>query len=98
MRDSDLAAMPDDMTQATWVNESLNKEAIRIIHLGSAAEAVGFFMEGVEACNTEHMRRALDVIEALGVQLSVLRRLKQLTPTVYLLHFWQSEKAYRYLL
>ena len=81
MRDSDLAAMPDDMTQATWVNESLNKEAIRIIDLGSAAEAVRFFMEGVEACDKEQIRRALDVIEATGAQPRVLQRLKKLTPT-----------------
>ena len=73
--------MPDDMTQATWVDESLNKEALRIIDLGSAAEAVRFFMEGVEACDKEQMRRALDVLESTGAQPRAFQRLKKLTPT-----------------
>ena len=80
MRGSEVTGV-DDLTQATWVRESLNKEAIRIIDMGSAAEAVRFFMDGVEACDKEQMRRALDVIEATGTQPKALQRLKKLTPT-----------------
>lgn len=59
-----------------------SKEANRISDMGpsGAAEAERFFIEAVEACDTNLMRCALDVIEATGAQPRVLQKLKELTP------------------